>query len=103
MFICMHTQVPRFLDTCTGDARKLVVNHGVELVDGEGSLIGRVVQLCLRWVRKVPVLVITSGPDELLKVLTAVRECKGIVADEVQRLSRSDEHGRAPDCALVAP
>ena len=62
-------EVPRFLDTCTGDARKLVVNHGVELVDGEAPLIGRVVQLCLRWVAKVPVLVITSGPDELLKVM----------------------------------
>jgi len=87
-------EVPRFLDTCTGDARKVVTNHGVELVDGEAALIGRVVQVCLKWVRKVPVLVITSGPDELLKVVNAVKECDGIHADEVQRFSQFDAHGR---------
>ena len=27
--------VPRFLDTCLGDARKEVTNHGVEIVAGE--------------------------------------------------------------------
>ena len=40
--------MPRFLDTCTGDARKIVVNHGVELLNDEAGLIARVVQLCLR-------------------------------------------------------
>jgi len=87
--------VPRFLDTCTGDARKVVVNHGVELVDGDTALVARIVQICLQWVRRVPVLVITSGPDELLKVITAVRECEGIHADEVQRFSQFDAHGRS--------
>jgi len=88
-------EVPRFLDTCTGDARKVVINHGVELVDGESSLIGRVVQLCQQWVRKVPVLVVTSGPDELLKVLNACKEAPGIIADEVQRFSQFDANGRS--------
>jgi hypothetical protein len=72
-----------------------VINHGVDLVRGEAQLIGRVTQLCRQWVQKVPVLVITSGPEELLKVLNAVRECDGINADEVQRFSLFDEHGRS--------
>ena len=88
-------EVPRFLDTCTGDARKVVTNHGVELVRGESALITRVVQLCAQWVRKVPVLVITSGPEELNKMLAAVRECDGVVADEVQRFALFDEEGRS--------
>jgi len=88
-------EVPRFLDTCTGDARKIVLNHGVELVGGEAQLIARVTQLCAKHVQKVPVLVITSGPDELLKVLNAVKATNGIHADEVQRFSLFDEHGRS--------
>jgi hypothetical protein len=41
--------VPRFLDTCTGNARKTVVNHGVELIDGEKKIIARVVELCKQY------------------------------------------------------
>ncbi len=52
-------------------------------------------QICRQWVRKVPVLVISSGPDELLKLMNAIKECDGIVADEVQRFSQFDEHGRS--------
>ena len=62
------TQVPRFLDTCVGQPRKVVINHGVEIVNDEAQLVGRVVRLCRQWVQKVPVLVITSGPEELAKV-----------------------------------
>jgi len=86
-------EVPRFLDTCTGDARKVVVNHGVEMVGDEATLVARVVQLCRKHVRQVPVLVITSGPEELTKVFRAVRACEGIVSEEVQRFSLFDETG----------
>ena len=55
-------EVPRFLDTCTGDARKIVTNHGVELVESEMALIGRIVTLCRKFVRQVPILVVTSPP-----------------------------------------
>ena len=37
--------VPRFLDTCIGDTRKEVTNHGVEMVDGEAAQIARVVEV----------------------------------------------------------
>ena len=76
-------EVPRFLDTCTGDARKVVTNHGVEVVASEAALVARVVTLCEQWVQRVPVLVITSGPEELLKVQTAVMQSRGVVAEEV--------------------
>ena len=88
-------EVPRFLDTCTGDTTKVVTNHGVELVAGEAALVARVVELCRRWVRLVPVLVITSGTAEQLKVYAALREAEGIVADEVQRFARFDESGNS--------
>ena len=88
-------EVPRFLDTCTGDARKVVSNHGVEVVASEAAVVARVVTLCEQWVQKVPVLVITSGPEELLKVQTAVMQSRGIVAEEVQRFSLFDANGRS--------
>ena len=71
--IPLRPQVPRFLDTCTGDARKVVINHGVEVVASEAAMVARVVQLCRQWVQRVPVLVITSGPDELLKAQSTVK------------------------------
>ena len=37
--------VPRFLDTCEGNARKEVTNHGVELVESSSQQIERVVEL----------------------------------------------------------
>ena len=76
-------EVPRFLDTCTGDARKVVTNHGVEVMGSEAALVARVVTLCEQWVQRVPVLVITSGPEELLRVQTAVMQSRGVVAEEV--------------------
>ena len=91
-------EVPRFLDTCVGQPRKIVINHGVEIVNDEAQLVGRVVRLCRQWVQKVPVLVITSGPEELAKVHAAVREADGIVADEVQRFSQFDEQVLVPLC-----
>jgi len=88
-------EVPRFLDTCTGDARKVVTNHGVEVVGSEAALVARVVTLCEQWVQRVPVLVITSGPEELLRVQTAVMQSRGVVAEEVQRFSLFDANGRS--------
>ena len=80
-------EVPRFLDTCKPQQKKVVLNHGVELAKSKTELIKRVVSLCTDWVRKVPVLVITSGPDELLAVFNALKQSPGIVAEEVQRFS----------------
>jgi hypothetical protein len=88
-------EVPRFLDTCTGGTQKVVTNHGVDLVSGSPALIARVVELCRKWVRRVPVLVITSGTDELGKMYDALRTADGIVADEVQRFARFDERGNS--------
>ena len=85
--------VPRFLDTCTGDARKVVINHGVEIVHGEAGVVSRVASLCAKWVKRVPVLVITNGPEQLLRILSAVKASEGVVADEVQRFSLYDERG----------
>ena len=54
--------VPRFLDTCIGNARKEVKNHGVELHNGQPAIIKRTVELAVEYFRKVPVLIITTGP-----------------------------------------
>ena len=72
-----------------------MTNHGIEFVRGEAALTSRVVELCKRWFRLVPVLVITSSPDELARMHRAVKECNGIPADEVQRFSMFDEYGRS--------
>ena len=86
--------VPRFLDTCIGDARKIVTNHGVELVEGQTLLVDRVVDLCKQYYRNVPVLVIASNLDEMKRLHHAVRDCGAIPSEEVQRFSEFDEHGR---------
>ena len=57
--------MPRFLDTCVGTPRKVVINHGVELCDGATKQIARAVELCARNFRKVPVLLIAASNDEL--------------------------------------
>ena len=54
-------EVPRFLDTCEGDARKAAVNKGVVVVEGQKRLIERVVEIAAEHYRKVHVLVITSS------------------------------------------
>ena len=84
---------PRFLDTCKGNARKVVRNHGVELVDGPKALISRVVALCHEYFRQVPVLVIASSSEELSKIHGAVRDGGVVPADEVQRFSEFDANG----------
>ena len=88
-------EVPQFLDTCTGDAKKDRRNLGVELVDGRQRLIARVVNLCEEYVRKVPVLVVTSGRDEMSEVINACKNSNKIVADEVQRFAMFDADGRS--------
>ena len=56
--------VPRFLDTCKGNARKIVLNHGVELLDGPEKQIARVVELAHKYYRDVPVLIIAASSEE---------------------------------------
>jgi hypothetical protein len=91
--------VPRFLDTCHGNARKLVVNHGVEMHAGEEAQIARVVELAAKYFRQVPVLIITTGNEQIAKVQKALTEGAGkeagIPSDEVQRLSQFDAKGRS--------
>ena len=92
--------VPRFLDTCHGNARKEVTNHGVELHAGGAKQLTRVCELAGQYFKKVPVLIITTGPDQIKKVLDALKEGPeakeaGIPPEEVQRLSQFDERGRS--------
>eukprot|EP00966_Prymnesium_polylepis_P163189 3771580-Prymnesium_polylepis.1 len=87
--------VPRFLDTCVGDARKEVVNHGVEVVDSDARLIDRVVELVNRYYQQVPVLVIASSLDELAKLQQALTQRGQMPPDEVQRFSEFDAHGKS--------
>ena len=85
-----------FLDTCAGNARKIVKNHGVELLHGQPKVISRVCELAAKHFRKVPVLIITTGGEQMTAMLAALRESPGgIPAHEVQRFSQFDEHGRS--------
>jgi len=84
---------PRFLDTCHGNARKVVTNHGVELVDGSAAQVARVVALCHQYYQKVPVLVIASSTAELGVIHKAVAEAGVVPAEEVQRFSEFDANG----------
>ena len=86
--------VPRFLDTCIGNARKVVKNHGVELHDGEKALTDRVVQLCKEYYHQVPVLVIAASTEEMGRLLAAIKADGAIPPDEVQRFSEFDDEGR---------
>ena len=85
--------VPRFLDTCTGTARKIVLNHGVELLDGPEAQHKRVLELCHEYYRKVPVLVIASSSAELVSLHKQIRDAGVCLPDEVQRFSEFDENG----------
>ena len=87
--------VPRFLDTCVGNARKVVRNHGVELVESTEKLTARVVEIARDYFRKVPVLVITAGGEELSRLHAAIKADGEIPADEVQRFSEFDDEGRS--------
>jgi len=93
--------VPRFLDTCVGNARKEVTNHGVEVVKDDAALVKRVVQLAVEYHKKVPVLIIASSGVELTKLVEACKNAElthgeaAMPKDEVQRFSQFDEKGRS--------
>ena len=87
--------VPRFLDTCIGDARKEVTNHGVEIVDGEKAQAARVVEIAKEFFRRVPVLVIASSTDQLDRLVAALQEAGDIPSDEVQRFAQFDQEGKS--------
>ena len=85
--------MPRFLDTCTGNARKEVANHGVELHEGEEAQIKRVMQLAADYYKKVPVLIITTGGTQLNQVYDALQKNElGIPKDEVQDFAQFNEN-----------
>ena len=90
--------VPRFLDTCTGNARKLVVNHGVEIYEGPEKQLERVVALAGQYFKQVPVLIITTGAAQLAKMHDALIKTGseyGIPADEVQKFAQFNERGQS--------
>lgn len=85
--------VPRFLDTCEGDARKAVANRGVEFHEGPQAQMARVVELANGYYRKVPVLIICTSAAELAAMHSALRTSGAMPAEEVQRFSEFDEKG----------
>jgi len=89
--------VPRFLDTCAGNARKTVTNHGVEVVSDEKQQIARVCTIASEYYKKVPVLIITSSLGQLSRVHEALKAGAGgdIPPDEVQRLAQFTTDGRS--------
>jgi len=87
--------VPRFLDTCVGNARKAVTNHGVEIVDSDQKLIERVVALAEQYFKQVPVLVICSSPEEIAKLTEALGASGMVPPDEVLRFTEFDASGRS--------
>jgi len=90
--------VPRFLDTCGGNARKEVVNHGVEVLAGEEAQIDRVCQIAGKHFKDVPVLVICSSLSQLQKVYDSLSKGDGkygIPPKEVQRFAQFSTDGRS--------
>jgi len=87
--------VPRFLDTCTGDARKPVKNLGVELHDGTEPQLARVLDLANKYFKKVPVLIICASGKELSAVQKKLQEEGKMPSEEVQRLSEFDATGKS--------
>merc|ERR1719197_1620413 len=69
--------VPRFLDTCVGDARKEVTNHGVEVVESEAAQIERVCALAGKHFKSVPVLIICASLGQLQKVYDTLSKGEG--------------------------
>ena len=92
--------VPRFLDTCIGNARKIVTNHGVEILESAEKQRERVVAIAREYFRKVPVLVIAASSDELGELHDALCADDEIPTDEVQRFSEFDVSAA---CARRAP
>jgi len=87
--------VPRFLDTCVGNARKEVKNHGVELVDSQDALVARVGALAEEYYKLVPVLVICSCPEEVVQVVDMLKGKTSIPSDEVLRFTEFDADGKS--------
>ena len=90
--------VPRFLDTCEGDARKVVRNHGVEVVADEAAQIERVAQIAGEHFKKVPVLIICSSLQHLQRMYKALSEGDGkhgVPPTEVQRFAQFSTDGRS--------
>ena len=86
----LKLDAPRFLETCVGEVRRRVVNHGVCSARDEDELLARVVGLAESYFRKVPVLVIASSLDQLAKLNAALRCSTLIPAEEVQQLTQFD-------------
>lgn len=87
--------VPRFLDTCVGNARKTVKNHGVELHENGKSQKERVAALARQYYRQVPVLVIAASQEELTELHELLMNDEEIPSDEVLRFSEFDAQGRS--------
>ena len=63
-----------------------VVNHGVEVLESDSHLVGRVVELANQYYQDVPVLVIASSQDELTVLHEALRTRGEMPAEEVSSL-----------------
>jgi len=87
--------VPRFLDTCVGNARKQVTNHGVELCEDVKAQHARVLAIAQQYFRQVPVLVIAASQEELGVLHKMFLEDDEIPRDEVLRFSQFDADGRS--------
>jgi len=87
--------VPRFLDTCTGDARKVVKNLGVELHETPEKQLDRILEVVNTYYKQVPVLIITASAKELTAVHTMLQTKGAMPTDEVQRLSEYDSNGKS--------
>jgi len=87
--------VPRFLDTCRGDARKKVTNHGVEIVPNEEALIKRVCELAANFYQQVPILVIASSLGQMQKLYERLKGSNDVPADDVQKLAQFSTDGRS--------
>ena len=90
--------VPRLLDTCTGEGRNPVFNRGIELCNGPENQLVRVLALAGEHFRKVPVLIITTGNAQLTMVYDALVNSGagyGIPVDEVQQLAMFNKQGQS--------
>ena len=90
--------VPRFLDTCAGNARKEVTNHGVEVYKDEAAQLDRVAEIAGKHFKDVPVLIICSSLQQLQKMYTSISEGEGkygIPPKEVQRFAQFSPDGRS--------
>ena len=90
--------VPRFLDTCVGNARKEVTNHGVEVVSGEAAQVERVCALAGQYYKQVPVLIICSSLKQMQLMYNTLSQGEGragIPPAEVQRFAQFSTDNRS--------